>query len=60
MGVPAQFIDMLWPQISGMVQQKTGMNMNQLRPVDYCAMREMPALFIHGLEDELIPMDHTG
>ena len=60
MGIPAQFIDMLWPQIAGMVQQKTGMNMNELRPVDHCAKKEVPAFFIHGIEDELIPMDHTG
>ena len=33
--------------------------MEQLKPVEYAPKCMTPALFVHGVDDELIPMDHT-
>ena len=35
------------------------MNLEQLKPVEYAPKCTTPALFVHGVDDELIPMDHT-
>lgn len=35
------------------------MDLNQLKPVKFCQNAVLPALFIHGTDDELISMDHT-
>ena len=36
-----------------------GMNLEQLKPVEHAKTCTTPALFVHGIDDELIPMDHT-
>ena len=60
MGVPPEFLQMMWPQVSMQINQVTGgMNMDQLKPVDFAPKVSTPALFVHGVDDELIPMDHT-
>lgn len=61
MGIPPQMVDMLWPQLSMQIMQVTGgMNLSEMRPIDHCPKRMVPALFIHGIEDDLIPMDHSA
>ncbi len=52
--------DMLIFGIKVQVEQKTGgMKMDNLKPVESAAKCKVPAFFIHGLEDELIPMSDT-
>ena len=36
-----------------------GMNLNKHNPILSCPNRQMPVLFMHGCDDDLIPMDHT-
>ena len=33
--------------------------MNTLNPIESAAMRSAPALFLHAIDDELIPISHT-
>ena len=35
------------------------MDLNNLKPVEFAPKQTIPALFVHGIDDELIPMDHT-
>lgn len=35
------------------------MNLNKHNPILACPNRKYPVLFIHGCDDELIPMEHT-
>ena len=37
-----------------------GWDLDSHNPVAVCPQRHAPALFIHGVEDDLIPMSHTG
>jgi len=60
MGLPEQFLQMLWPQITQGIQQVTGgMDLSTLKPVEFAKNQTVPALFVHGVDDELIPMEHT-
>ena len=36
-----------------------GLDLNTLNPVESAPQRTIPGLFLHGIEDELIPMSHT-
>ena len=59
-GIPEPFVDMLWPQMVEKIAETTGgMDLNSLRPIDHCPSRSVPALFVHGVDDDLIPMDHS-
>jgi len=35
------------------------MNLNSHNPVNSCPNRQYPVIFIHGVDDELVPTDHT-
>ena len=60
MGMPVEFFPMLWPGVCEAVNQATGgLDLYTLRPVDCCADKTQPVLFIHGSEDELIPKNNT-
>lgn len=60
MGIPQEMIDMIWPQIVMAVNEATnGMNLKNHNPVAACPNRKLPIVFVHGVDDELIPMDHT-
>ena len=42
------------------IKQATGgMDLNNLKPVEFAKNCTIPALFVHACDDELIPMDHT-
>ena len=59
MGIPDQFFQMMFVGVSNNVEKLTGMNPMTLAPVNSAKNGKVPALFIHGIEDELIPMDHS-
>ena len=59
MGIPEEFVAMLMPQIKMSVESKTGMKLDELKPVDYAKDCQCPVLFIHGCDDDFITMDHT-
>ena len=40
-------------------QATGGLDLNTLNPMESAAARTVPGLFMHGIEDTLIPMDHT-
>ena len=51
---------MMWPQVVMQIAQVTGgMDLNNLKPVEFAPKLKTPALFVHAIDDELIPMDHT-
>ena len=57
---PEAIMQMMWPQICQMVGQATGgLDLNTLNPIESAAQRNIPALFIHAVDDVLIPMSHT-
>lgn len=60
MGVPKEMIGALLPMIEQQVKEVTGgMEIRSLRPIDKVGSLTFPALFIHGVDDTLIPMDHS-
>jgi dipeptidyl aminopeptidase/acylaminoacyl peptidase len=59
MGIPAQFAEMLLMGTKMQITQLTGMKLEDLKPVDYAPKCKVPALFIHGCEDDFIEMSHT-
>ncbi len=60
MGMPVEFFPMLWPGVCQAVNEATGgLDLNTLRPVDRCAGKTHPVLFVQSAEDELIPKDNT-
>ena len=57
---PDAIMQMMWPQICQQVSQVTGgLDLNTLNPVESAAQRNIPGLFIHAVDDVLIPMSHT-
>lgn len=60
MGIPEQFVEMMWPQVVMQVNECTnGMNLNKHNPILACPNRQTPVQFVHGIDDDLIPMNHT-
>ena len=41
------------------VRKKTGLDISQLRPIDYAERTNTPSIFIHALNDELIDIAHS-
>ena len=41
------------------IKKKNGMDIDQLRPIDYAEISKTPTFFIHAMKDELIPYTHT-
>ena len=41
------------------MQLTGGMKIKELKPVEYAPKLTFPALFVHGIDDDLIPMDHS-
>mmetsp|Transcript_11639 Transcript_11639/g.15780 ORF Transcript_11639/g.15780 Transcript_11639/m.15780 type:complete len:148 (-) Transcript_11639:96-539(-) len=57
---PEALMQMLWPQVCAAVNQETGgLDLNTLNPIESAAQRTVPGLFLHAIDDELIPMSHT-
>ena len=57
---PEAIMQMMWPQVCQAVSQATGgLDLNTLNPVESAAQRTVPALFMHAIDDNLIPMSHT-
>ena len=60
MGLPKEFLDMMWPQVVMNIKSQTGgMDLDNLKPVESVPNVKLPALFVHGIDDELIPLYHT-
>lgn len=60
MGLPAEMLTAIFPMVDQQIKQVTGgMEIKDLRPVATVPTLTFPALFVHGIDDELIPMDHT-
>ena len=59
MGLPPALADMLMVGIKAQVFGKTGMKVDDLKPVNYAPNCKVPAFFIHGVDDNLIGMFHT-
>ena len=60
MGIPPDFFEMLWPQVVMAVNEATnGMNLNKHNPILMAPNRTVPVCFLHGIDDDLIPMNHS-
>lgn len=60
MGLPKELLTAMFPMVDQQIKIMTGgMEIAKLRPVDHCPSHTTPALFIHAIDDQLIPMDHT-
>merc|ERR1711957_161858 len=60
MGIPPELAQMLLPMLSGQITQKTGMDLSKITPVSHCAgWKETPALFLHGIDDQMISRMHS-
>lgn len=57
---PEAIMQMMWPQVCMQVAQATGgLDLNTLNPVELAPQRTIPGLFLHAIDDNLIPMSHT-
>ena len=60
MNAPPQLFQMFWPMVVQAINEKTGgLNLETLKPVDSCPSRTTAVLFLHAIDDQLIPMDHS-
>jgi fermentation-respiration switch protein FrsA (DUF1100 family) len=60
MGLPKEMMAMMFPQVELMIENVIGgMKLKELNPAKTAPNLMFPALFVHGIDDELIPMDHT-
>ena len=57
---PEAIMGMMWPQVCMQVSQVTGgLDLNSLNPVLSAPQRTIPGLFLHAIDDNLIPINHT-
>ena len=57
---PEAIMGMMWPQVCAQVKQATGgLELDTLNPVEAAPQRTIPGLFLHAIDDNLIPMSHT-
>jgi pimeloyl-ACP methyl ester carboxylesterase len=61
MGIPPELAQMLLPMLSAQITQKTGgMDLTKIAPITHCpSWKEAPALFLHGIDDNMINMEHS-
>ena len=60
MQIPPPFMQMLMMQAGPQIQQMTGgMDINELTPMTFAPRCKAPALFIHGIHDEMVLKDNT-
>ena len=59
-GLPAPIVQMLMVAVQAQVEQKTGgMRLTMLKPQSFAPNCLVPAMFLHGIDDDFIVMSHT-
>ena len=57
--VPKFVISLLLTSIDEGLHQLVGAGIDELSPISHVSKLKMPALFLHGMDDDFIPLDHT-
>jgi pimeloyl-ACP methyl ester carboxylesterase len=57
--LPNFVVDTALSIINGTIKSKNGVDINKLVPKVYAPKTKVPAFFIHAMNDELIPLDHS-
>jgi len=57
--IPNFLIDGALKIVGSTIKSKNGMEINKLKPIDCASKTNVPALFIHAINDELINIQHT-
>ncbi|MCQ2820538.1 MAG: alpha/beta hydrolase, partial [archaeon] len=57
--IPNLILDVALSIIRGTIKKKNGMDITKLKPIEACDKPNPPALFIHALEDEMVPIEHS-
>jgi len=58
--IPNFLIDGALKIVGSTIKNKNGMEINKLKPIDCASKTNVPALFIHAINDELINIQHTN
>ena len=57
---PEAIMQMMWPAVCAQVKQVAdNLDLDNLNPIEKAPQRTVPGLFLHAIEDNLIPMTHT-
>ena len=57
--VPGFIVDTAMLFVKRSVKNRNDFDFNDIRPIDYAASMNIPGFFIHAMNDELIPLEHT-
>ncbi len=57
--LPDFVLDTALSIINSTIKSKNGVDINKLNPISYAPKIKIPAFFIHAMDDELIPLDHS-
>ena len=57
--LPNFVIDTALSIVGSTIKSKNGVDINKLMPVVYAPQTKVPGFFIHAMNDELIPLDHS-
>jgi fermentation-respiration switch protein FrsA (DUF1100 family) len=59
-GIPKEMLTAMFPMVEQQIKMMTGgMDIRSLKPVEKVQNIMFPALFVHAIDDNLIPMDHS-
>ena len=57
--LPNFILDTALSVINRTIKSKNGLDINKLRPIDAAEYPNPPALFVHALEDKMVPIQHS-
>lgn len=57
--IPFWLVDFGLMFVKKTILTKTGLDVDRLQPLDYTSKTTSPGFFVHAMNDELIPLEHT-
>jgi dipeptidyl aminopeptidase/acylaminoacyl peptidase len=58
-GMPLDVINGMFVHVNTTIKNQTGMELDKLNPMDVADKCTKPSLFIHGIDDNFIKMEHS-
>ena len=58
-GIPSFIVDFVFLFLKKSIKEKIGCDIEEINPINGVKNIKIPGFFIHGIKDELIPVEHT-
>jgi fermentation-respiration switch protein FrsA (DUF1100 family) len=60
LGISLDILAAYWPELcTGISAITNGMDLNNIKPVDYCQKHKQPVLFLQAVDDELVSLQNS-